>query len=116
MMMRLFDRRYRGFRIVNFAAFAVLLMLAVGVYLAKTSAGREAAAIVKVDREIAGEKAQIRLLRADVAALEQPDRISKLSTNYLGLAPVDAKHEATLDKLPELAGARSAPPAPVVTP
>ena len=68
-MRRLFDRRYRGFRVVNFAAAGVLLALALGVYLAKTEAGREATAIAKVERQIALEKKQIRMLQAEVAAL-----------------------------------------------
>ena len=114
--MRWFDWRYRGFRVINFAAAAVLLLLAVGVYLAKTSAGREATSIARVDREIAAEKTRIRMLRAEVASLERPDRIGKLSTDYLGLAPVDAKHEATVDKLPLLAGRAPQPVAPSPVP
>ena len=106
-MRRLFDRRYRGFRVVNFAAAAVLLVLALGVYLAKTEAGREASAIAKVEREIALEKNQIRLLQAEVAALERPDRIGRLSSDYLGLAPLDAKHEAAPERLLEIAGAKT---------
>lgn len=107
-MKNLFDRRYRGFRVVNFAAAGVLLILALGVYLAKTEAGREASAIAKVERQIALEKTQIRMLQAEVAALERPDRISRLSSDYLGLVPPDAKHEASPEKLLEIAGAKTA--------
>jgi cell division protein FtsL len=112
----LFERRYRGFRVVNFLAVGVLLCLAVGVYLAKTAAGREAAAITRVDREIAAERTKIRMLKAEVASLERPDRIGKLSTDYLGLAPIDAKHEATADRLPELGGKPSQPAVASTTP
>lgn len=110
--MRWFERRYRGVRVVNFAAGAVLLALAVGVYLAKTEAGREATAISKVERQIVTEKAQIRMLQAEVASLEQPERISRLSTGYLGLAPLDAKHDAPPEKLAELAAKPAKPAAP----
>ena len=85
----------------------MLLVLALGVYLAKTEAGREATAIAKVERQIALEKKQIRMLQAEVAALERPDRISRLSSEYLGLVPPDAKHEAAPERLLEIAGAKT---------
>lgn len=110
--MSLMEKRYRGFRVVNFAAFAVLLVLAVGVYLAKTGAGREAAQIKSIERQISAERREIRRLQAQVASLERPDRIERLSTDYLGLAPVDAKHEATPDSLMALAAPKAPAPKP----
>ena len=107
--MSLLEKRYRGFRVINFAAFGVLLVLAVGVYLAKTGAGREASQIKAIERQIAVERREIRRLQAQVASLERPDRIERLSTNYLGLAPVDAKHEATPESLRALAAPKAAP-------
>ena len=102
--MSLFERRYRGFRVVNFAAFGLVLAMALGVYLAKTAAGREAAQIKSLERQIAAEQRAIRSLHTEVARLERPDRIGRLSSDYLGLAPVDAKHEGGADALPKVAG------------
>ena len=110
--MSLLEKRYRGFRVINFAALGVLLVLALGVYLAKTGAGREASQIKTIERQITAERREIRRLQAQVASLERPDRIEKLSTSYLGLAPPDAKHEATPETLHVLAAPRRAAPVP----
>lgn len=122
--MSLLDRRVRGFRLVDLVALGLLVMLILGVYLAKTVAGRERSEIARIERQIAAEKARIRLLQAEVSHLEQPSRIERLSTAYLGLAPVSVKRETTTDALldvarkasPPVVLARPAPaPAPVIT-
>lgn len=101
--MSLLARRVRGFRLVDLVAFGVLVLLILGVYLAKTIAGRERSEIASTERQIAAEKARIRLLEAEVTHLEQPARIERLSETYLGLGPVSIKREATADALSEVA-------------
>jgi cell division protein FtsL len=103
-----FTRRVRGFKLIDLIGVALLVTVIVGVYLAKTIAGRERADLARIERQIDGEKARIRLLQAEVAHLEQPGRIERLSTSYLGLKPVSARNEATLDQLAYLA--RNGPP------
>jgi hypothetical protein len=112
------NRRVRGFRLIDLVAVGLLASLILGVYLAKTIAGGERAKIAVVERQIAAERARIRLLKAEVTHLEQPARIERLSETYLGLAPVPIRREATPDSLPELATKPIAgPSAPVaVTP
>jgi cell division protein FtsL len=120
--MMLLERRVRGFRLVDLVALGLLVVLILGVYLAKTIAGRERAEIAKVERQIAAEKARIRLLQAEVSHLEQPARIGHLSQAYLGLAPVSVKRETTTEALIDVARkpaeklpvAAPAPAAPVV--
>jgi hypothetical protein len=97
------NRRVRGFRLVDLVAASLLVMLILGVYLAKTIAGGERAKIAGVERQIVAEKARIRLLQAEVSHLEQPARIERLSETYLGLAPVSLKREADVEALPDLA-------------
>ena len=112
--MNLFARRVRGFRLVDLIGVAVLVSVIVGVYLAKTIAGRERADIARIERRIDGEKARIRLLQAEVAHLETPGRVERLSTSYLGMKPVSVANEAELRQLPELArNGRPKPPAAV---
>ena len=89
----IFQRRLRGFRIIDLTAFACLSALVLGVYAFKAHAGGESAKIVEVDDQIADEQRRIRLLDANLAHLEQPERLERLSTEYLGLAPVAAKQE-----------------------
>ncbi len=116
--MNLLTRRVRGFRLIDLVALGLLTALILGVYLAKTIAGRERTEIAKVERQIAMEKSRIRLLQAEVSHLEQPARIERLSEAYLGLGPVTFKREISTDALQEVAGKPLAlPTAPVeVTP
>ena len=107
--MSLLARRVRGFRLVDLLGVSVLVMLILGVYLAKTVAGRERADIASTERQIGSEKTRIRLLQAEVTHLEKPARIEKLSETYLGLGPVSIKHEASPDVLGEIAIHPAAP-------
>jgi hypothetical protein len=105
------NRRVRGFRLIDLIAFSVLACLILGVYLAKTIAGRERTEIARIDRQIDDEKARIRLLQAEVSHLEEPQRIARLSEAYLGLGPAPMKRQAELSQLPQLAGKPPALPA-----
>jgi cell division protein FtsL len=98
-----FERRIRGFRIVELGGLGVLLVLVLSVYLSKAGAGGERADIDRVQQQIYDEQTRIRLLQAEVANLEQPERLEALSGQYLGLQPVPAKHEVEPDALPDLA-------------
>jgi cell division protein FtsL len=109
--MSLLMRRVRGFRLIDLIALGLLAALILGVYLAKTIAGRERTEIAQVERQIDMERARIRLLQAEVSHLERPARIERLSETYLGLAPVAIKHEASLNDLAELARKPSIKPA-----
>jgi cell division protein FtsL len=112
--MLLFTHRIRGFRTLNIVFAAILLVLAIGVNLAKTVAGRERNEIGRVENDIGKEKARIRMLEAEVAHLEQPERLERLSRAYLAMAPVTARQEATTETLAEVAG-RAPRPRPVST-
>ena len=106
----IFNRRLRGFRVIEIVACACLAVLVLSVYLTKAAAGREGAAISGVEREIAEERKRMRLLRAELAHLEQPQRLERLSTQYLALAPVPAKRETVPDGLTEIARRTGAEP------
>jgi cell division protein FtsL len=104
----IFDRRVRGFRVVEMVCLIILLVLVLGVYMAKTFAGRERAEIASVEQQIDDEKIRVRLLKAEVAYLEQPRRIEQLA-QQLQLAPIKPEHETTEDALIDVA--RHAPAA-----
>ena len=99
----LFDQRVRGFRIVELSGLGVLLVLVLAVYLSKAGAGGERADIDDVQQKIVKEQLRIKLLQAEVANLEQPERLKTLSAQYLGLQWVPAKHEVPADALPDIA-------------
>ncbi|PIB91126.1 cell division protein [Caulobacter sp. FWC2] len=108
----LFDRRIRGFRIVEVAGMGVLLTLVTSVYLAKTFAGRERQEISRIEQEIGDEGVRKRLLEAEVAHLEQPRRIEQLA-QMMQLKPIAPDHEISEDALIDVARRRELPRAPI---
>jgi hypothetical protein len=106
-----FDHRFRGFRVVEIGGVCVALALALVVYLAKTSAGTEGADTDRVQQQIVDEKSKIALLRAEVANLEQPERLETLSNRYLNLQPVAADHQIDAQALADIAHPQPPKPA-----
>jgi cell division protein FtsL len=102
--MSVLNAKIRGFRLIDVIGFGLLIVLILGVYLAKTIAGRERTEIAQVERQIEIEKTRIRLLEAEVAHLEQPARIEALATTYLQMQPIDAERETTPEALTRVAG------------
>ena len=96
---KLFAQRVRGFRVIEVGGFACLIALVLGVYLFKGMAGAEGSQIADTTRQIAAEQVRVRALKADLAKLEAPVRLERLSTQYLGLQPVSAKKEAAPEAL-----------------
>ena len=99
----LFERRLRGFRIIELVAFCCLTVLVFSVYFSKAHAGHETAEITDVDQQITDTQRRVRLLNAELAHLEAPARLEVLSQQYLGLAPIPAKHETPDTGLMEIA-------------
>ncbi len=96
-------RRFRGVRIVNLVALTVLLTLAVTSYALKTLAEAQDVGTADVQSQINLEAKRIRLLKAELSHLEAPGRIERLSTQYLGLGPVDPARDIAAESLPRLA-------------
>jgi cell division protein FtsL len=111
----LFNHRTRGFRTINMLALLVLMGLALAVNLAKAYAGRDMREMVQTQRFIKEESTRIRLLKAEGAHLEQPERLQRLAKIHLNMAPLRADQEGDLDSLPMLVAGVS-PPGPVKTP
>jgi len=108
----LLTHRIRGFRALDLAGLAVLLVLAFSVYAFKTFAGAERADIVDVERQIDLEDRQVRLLRAEIARLESPSRIERLAAQYAGQGRITATQEIPVEALPQVA-MQVTPPRPV---
>lgn len=110
----IFTSRFRGFRIVELGGLAFFLVLALGVYMVKAGAGRERAQIAQIERQIVIEQTRLRLLRAEVAHLEQPERIERLASAYLGMGPTSFNQEATIGTL-GLIAMKAPMPTPVLS-
>ncbi|ENZ82649.1 MULTISPECIES: hypothetical protein [Caulobacter] len=107
-----FNRRIRGFRVVEVAGLGILLTLVTSVYLAKTFAWRERQEIGHIQQEIDDEGVRKRLLEAEVAHLEQPRRIEQLAV-MMHLQPIAPTHEITEDALIDVARRHELPRAPI---
>ncbi|HEV2364655.1 MAG TPA: cell division protein [Caulobacteraceae bacterium] len=108
-MAAVFSRRIRGFRLVDVAALVLLLALALAVYGFKTIAGAQSADSAGIERQIVVEKKRVRLLQAEVAHLEDPARIERLSRDYLNMGPVAPSQEIALGDLPKIAAGAGKP-------
>jgi len=105
-----FTRRLRGFRVIDLLALGLVFVLALGSYVFTTLAGAQSADTAGVQTQIDQEEKRIRLLKAELAHLEDPGRIERLSRQYLGLAPVDPKRETTPEALAQVATSANASP------
>ena len=112
--------RIRGFRVVNVLGFALLIALAVGGYAFKAVASAQDAKVAALDDQIIQEQKRIRMLKLDVARLGGGPRVEGLSRRYLGLGPMDPRHDISPEALPAVAAAARAaavaPPTPGPTP
>jgi hypothetical protein len=73
-------------RWLQIAAGVVIVVLAVGLYRAKSDAARTEAEVRRLNGEIAEREARVRELRADIAEQESPARIERLNEQRLGYA------------------------------
>lgn len=110
---RLFAWKIRGIRWIEIIGVLLVAAMIFSVYLAKAAAAREGARIAELEREIGESGERVRLLKAEVARLEQPARLEALSREA-GLGPVDMKRQASEDNLDALKPVPA--PAPVAPP
>lgn len=110
---RLFAWKVRGIRWIEIIGVLMVAAMIFSVYLAKAAAARESAQIAELERKIGEDGRRVRLLRAQVAHLEQPARLEALSRGA-GLGPVDMKRQASEDNLDQLKAVPAPVPAVVV--
>ena len=89
---RLFNWKIRGIRWIEIIGVMCVAAMVFSVYVAKAAAARESATIGQLERQIAENSQRVRLLRAEVARLEQPGRLETLSRGA-ALAPVKAERQ-----------------------
>jgi hypothetical protein len=99
---RLYAWKIRGVRWVEIIGVLLVAAMVFSVYVAKAAAAREGARIADLERQITENGQRVRLLRAEVARLEQPGRLEALSRDA-GLGPVDVHRQATEASLSNLA-------------
>ena len=112
---RVFDWKVRGVRWVEIVGLVLVAAMIFSVYLAKAAAAGQGARIASLERQITQNGQRVRLLRAEVARLEQPGRLEALSRGA-GLGPVDVHRRASEASLPELAPIPEPAPVTIVSP
>ena len=112
---RVFDWKVRGVRWVEIIGLMLVAAMIFSVYLAKAAAASESARIASLERQITQNGQRVRLLRAEVARLEQPGRLEALSRDA-GLGPVDVLRQATEANLSDLAPIPDPQPVVIVAP
>lgn len=72
-------------RALQIAAAVIVVLLAIGVYKAKTDAARTQAHVRQLETQIQDTEADLRALRAEIAERESPERVAALAKERLGL-------------------------------
>lgn len=89
----------------------LVILLAVGLYKAKTDAAKAEAHVRQLQSEIGEREADLRALRAEIAHLETPARVESLAERHLGLdigGEETALPESQIDtRLPAPRGAKA---------
>ncbi len=72
-------------RALQIAAAILIVVLAIGLYRAKSEAARTEAHVRQLQQEIEDREADMRALRAEIAARESPANVEALARQRLGL-------------------------------
>lgn len=78
-------------RMTGFLLFLIGVGLTVGLYYVKTRSQTARKQAVKLEWLIAQEEASLRVLQAEIAYLENPQRLKELSKEQLGLRAIAVK-------------------------
>ena len=82
-----------------FILFLIGVALTVTLYFVKTHAQSAKRDVEDLTRAIADEEAAVRVLRAELAYLESPARLSELNEAYLRLSPVLPERERSAEDI-----------------
>ena len=114
-LMRLFEQRIRGIRLIELVGLVLVFGLIFWVCVSKAKEGEDIRRMNDLDRQIAIEQEAVNGLKIKVAQLERPGRLEQMAIDYLGMKPTDPNHEARLESLAEISRATSRPMSPAST-
>ncbi|PHR60416.1 MAG: hypothetical protein COA43_06795 [Robiginitomaculum sp.] len=80
--------------------------LVVILFFVKTNALEAKSELRKLERTLAHTQAEIRIINAEIAHLESPERLRKLASEHLGLEPVSAERTLSLAEAVKLIPAK----------
>jgi len=80
-------------------ALALIFVMAVGVFKAKTDAAATRRRVAQLEQQVAAQRDEARGLAAEVQYLENPRRIDALARRELGMAPAARDQKKAVDAL-----------------
>lgn len=101
----LFERRWRGMRLIEAMGLGLALCLIFWICLTKVREGEDVKRLKLLDQRIAQEQAEVDRLSLSVSFLEQPRRLEFLARDVLGMQAVRPDHEADMATLSEISHA-----------
>jgi hypothetical protein len=96
----------------HIVGFAGLVVFALALYWAKAEAQAAREQVVTLQDEVETQRRAVRILEAEVAYIERPDRLEATARTQMGLVPLVASQTANLSDLDAIAPI-AAPLAPV---
>ncbi|NIJ40994.1 cell division protein FtsL [Parvibaculum indicum] len=87
-------------RILNLLLLVGVVALSIGLYDVKYRAQQAEREADRLDRQIAREQEAIKVLRAEWAHLNEPDRLQALAKRYTGLRPVSPGQIGRFEDVP----------------
>lgn len=90
-------------RVFNLVLLVVMVVAAVATYDMKHKAELAADKVARLENRIAHERDSIRLLRAELSTLQQPNRLQAIVDHYpdyFRLEPFSPSQIATIDEIP----------------
>lgn len=81
-------------------ALAIIFVMAVGVFKAKTDAAATRKRIAELEAQVAAQRDVARGLAAEVQYLESPRRVEALARRELAMAPATRDQKKTLEPAP----------------
>ena len=84
-------------------SFCVLLVMGVLVFVTAQHMHQAQTNLQTLNRQIAQERDNLRVLQAEWTYLNNPDRLEKLATTLFGLEPLDGKQYVALAGMPTMA-------------
>lgn len=90
-------------------ASVLILVMAVGVFKAKTDAAATRRRVAELEQQVAAARDEARGLAAEVQYLENPRRIDSLARRELGMAPASRGQKRAADALVAAPDQKTAP-------
>lgn len=81
-----------------FALMAIGILLVFVLFSIKTRALEARAYVKKLEHKLEQEQAEVRMISAEIAHLESPERLKKLTDQHLNLQSVKAKQVLSLEQ------------------